>query len=285
MNILIAGAFGKLGTQLTKAAVAAGHRVTAADKVVKGIDGLDGARYAAREIDLTRPDTLEGLCDGMDVVITTVGLTVSSTVVTHYDIDLLGNLNLLNEAKRAGVAKFVFTSVIKADTDASVPMLDAKRRFEVALESSGLDYLIIRPSGYFYDIAKVFMPMIDSGAVRLLKGRTSRANVIDTADVADYILANLERSRETVELGGVETYSYEEIAGLFFSAAGKPAAVRYVPAFLFDLLALIARISGNGKYANILFGKWTLSHDMVAGLAYGQRSFKAYVQSLYPRKA
>jgi nucleoside-diphosphate-sugar epimerase len=63
------------------------------------------------------------------------------------------------------------------------------------------------------------------------------------------------------------------------------AAVRYVPGFLFDLLALIARISGNGKYANILFGKWTLSHDMVAGLAYGKRSFKAYVQSLYPREA
>lgn len=38
-------------------------------------------------------------------------------------------------------------------------------------------------------------------------------------------------------------------------------------------------------YANIRFGKLTLSHDMVASLGYGQRSFKAYIQGLYAEEA
>ena len=41
----------------------------------------------------------------VDVVITTMGLTGASTVITSYDIDYQGNLNLLNEAKKSNVKK------------------------------------------------------------------------------------------------------------------------------------------------------------------------------------
>lgn len=57
MKILITGAFGNLGTQITKAAIAAGHEVTAADKVCKPIEGIDPARYTTRGIDVTKPET------------------------------------------------------------------------------------------------------------------------------------------------------------------------------------------------------------------------------------
>ncbi len=279
MKLLIAGAFGNLGTEITKAAVAAGHTVVAADKTVKSLEGMDPSRYSAREIDVTKPDTLKGLCDNVDMVITTVGLTTGSTVVTHYDIDLQGNVNLLNEAKKAGVGKFIYTSVIKAETDASIPMLDAKHRFELALKSSGMEYLILRPSGYFYDIAKVFRPMIEKGTVLLLSGAVSKANVMDTADLADFILGHLDDRNQTIEIGGKETYSYEEIAHMFFAAVGKEPKIKYVPGFLFSVLAIVAKILKNGKYAGIRFGKWTLTHDMEASVKYGEKSFKAYIDS------
>ncbi len=51
---------------------------------------------------------MDALRDGADAVITTVGLTGVSSSITNYDIDFQGNLNLLNEAKRAGVKKFVY---------------------------------------------------------------------------------------------------------------------------------------------------------------------------------
>ena len=284
MNLVIAGAFGNLGTEITKAAVMAGHKVLAADMNIKVIPGLDQGAYISRTIDVTKPETLAGLCDGADMLITTVGLTTGSNVVTHYDIDLKGNMNLLEEAKRAGVKKFVYTSVIKADSDPSIPMLDAKAAFEKALKASGLDYLIVRPSGYFYDIAKVFAPMVEKGTVLLLQGVTSRANVIATEDLAKFIIGYSGAWNTTVEIGGSEVYTYEEIAEMFFSAAGKQCKIRYAPAVLFDLLALIAKLQRNGKYAPIRFGKWTLSNNMEATVKYGSSSFKQYIQTLYERK-
>ncbi len=281
MKLVIAGAFGNLGAEITKAAVMAGHEVLAADRILKAIPGLSPDSYRTREIDVTKPDTLAGLCEGADMVITTVGLTASSKTVTHYDIDLAGNINLLEEAKRRGVRKFVYTSVIKADTDASIPMLDAKASFEKVLKASGLEYLIVRPSGYFYDIAKVFAPMVEKGSVTLLKGVSSRANVIATQDLAEYLLTYSGAWNTTVEIGGTEVYTYEEIAAMFFAAAGKPCVIKYAPAFLFDILAFVAKLRRNGKYASIRFGKWTLVNNMEAAVKYGKSSFKQYIAELF----
>ena len=279
MKIVLAGAFGKLGTDILKVLVSKGFDVIAADMIKKKVEGLDG--FKTRIIDVTKPETLAGLCDGADIVITTVGLTGASTKVNHYDIDLEGNKNLLAEAKRAGVKKFVYISVLKAETDADIPMLDAKNKFEAELKKSGVPYMIFRPTGYFYDIAKVFMPMIEKGQVTLLGKKDVYANVIDTSDLAEYIMKNMSDQGKTLSVGGIETYSYAQIADMFFSAAGKPVIIKRAPAFLFDVLAFIAKVRKNGKYAIIKFSKWTLSQDMVGENCYGKLSFKEYIKNCY----
>ena len=55
--------------------------------------------FTFKKIDVTKPETLKGMCDGADCVISTVGLTKTSAEVTNYQIDLDGNVNILNEAK------------------------------------------------------------------------------------------------------------------------------------------------------------------------------------------
>ncbi|MFP4364169.1 MAG: SDR family oxidoreductase [Spirochaetia bacterium] len=281
MNILIAGGFGHLGQEVVKTAVKAGHNVTALDRSVREL-GFSG--FKPIQADVTNPAELAGTCESQDIIISTVGLTVSSRTVTHYDVDLAGNLNLLEEAQRAGVPKFVYVSVIHADSDPSVPMLDAKNRFEQALLKSGIDYLIFRPTGYFYDIAKVFQPMVKKGKVTLLKGNSVRANVIATSDFAQFILHHIEEKNKTFEVGGKEVYTYQEIADIFFQAAGKQKNISYAPAFLFDILSIIAKAANSGKYANIKFGKWTLLNDMEAEIQTGEKSFQEYVTSLYSHK-
>ena len=238
MKVVLAGAFGNLGIEILKALTAAGHEVVAADMVVDGAKEIVCER---RVMDATRPETLKGLCDGANAVISTVGLTRTSATITNYQVDYQGNLNLLEEAKRAGVQRFVYISVIKADSDPAVPMLHAKALFEEKLKASGLTWVIHRPTGYFYDIAKVFMPMIEKGQVTLLGKQDVHANVIDTPDFADFIVRHLEDENCTYDVGGRETYSYEEMAKMFFAAAGKPAVIKRAPVFLFDVLALVNR--------------------------------------------
>ena len=280
MKVVLAGAFGKLGTDILRQLAAQGHTVLAADLAVREVSGLAG-KYDARAIDVTKPETLRGLCDGADAVITTVGLTGSSATITNYDIDYQGNVNLLREAQRAGVKHFTYISVIKADSDPKVPMLHAKAMFEEELKKSGIPYVIHRPTGYFYDIAKVFMPMIEKGEVTLLGKQDAHANVIDTSDFAEFIVLHMCDENAVYDVGGKETYSYEEIARMFFEAAGKPAVIKRAPVFLFSVLAFVNKCKKNGKEAIIRFSKWTLTNELVGKDVYGKLSFREYIQSCY----
>lgn len=280
MNIVLAGAFGKLGSDILKALVQAGHTVTAADMITREIPEIEG-KYTPKKVDVTDKAALAGLCDGADAVITTVGLTRTSATVTNYEIDYQGNLNLLQEAQRAGVRKFAYVSVIKAETDPKVPMLHAKYLFEQELKKSDIPWVIFRPTGYFYDIAKVFMPMIEKGEVTLLGKETVRANVIDTTDLADFILLHLDDEGKTFDVGGTEVYSYEEMANMFFAAAGKQPVIKHAPPFLFSVLAFINKLKKNGKEPIIRFSKWTLTHDLVGDHQFGKLSFQEYIQSCY----
>ncbi len=278
MKVVLAGAFGKLGSDILRALVRDGHEVLAIDMIVRELADVPGG-YEAKQVDVTEPEQLAGICDGADAVITTVGLTRTSAEVTNYDVDYQGNLNLLNEAKRAGVKKFAYVSVLKADKAPKVPMLHAKYLLEQKLKKSGIPYVIFRPTGYFYDIAKVFRPMIEKGEVTLLGNKPVSANVIDTTDLADFILLHLDDRNETYDIGGTETYTYEEIARMFFAAAGKEPVIKHAPPFLFDVLAFVNRLKKNGKEAILRFSKWTLTEDMVADHRFGRLSFAEYIKN------
>ena len=277
MKVVLAGAFGRLGSDILRALVRDGHDVLAVDMVLRELDGIEGS-YEKKQVDVTKPEQLAGLCEGADAVITMVGLTRTSAEVTNYDIDYRGNLNLLNEAKRAGVKKFAYVSVLKADRAPKVPMLHAKYLLEEALKASGIDYVIFRPTGYFYDIAKVFKPMIEKGEVTLLGKKPVSANVIDTTDLADFMLLHLNDKNVTYDIGGTETYTYEQIARMFFAAAGKEPVIKHAPPFLFDVLAFINKLKKNGKEAILRFSKWTLTESMVAEHRFGRLSFKEYIE-------
>jgi uncharacterized protein YbjT (DUF2867 family) len=278
MKIVLAGAFGNLGTDVLKSLVAAGHEVTAADTAEREC-GVSG--YTFRKIDVTDPATLKGLCGGADIVISTVGLTKASDKVTNFDVDYRGNVNLLGEARDAGVNKFVYISVLRADEAPRVPILKAKYLAEEEIKKSGLDYIIYRPTGYFYDIVKVFRPMVEKGKVTLLSGAPVSANVIDTPDFADYIVSHLADRNLTVPIGGTETYTYEQIAKMCFAAAGRQPVISHVPPLLFDVLALASRLKKDGREAVIRFGKFTMTQPMVAEVKTGSHSFAQYIKDSF----
>lgn len=281
MKVVLAGAYGNLGADIFKALLKAGHEVVAADLVERDM-GITG-NFTFKKLDVTKPESLKGLCDGADCVITTVGLTKTSVTVTNYEIDYQGNVNLLNEAKAAGVKYFTYISVLKADEAPKVPMLHAKFLFEEELKKSGISYTIHRPTGYFYDIVKVFRPMVEKGEVTLLGKEPVHANVVSTEDFAEFIVAHMTDENKMYDVGGKETYSYEEIANMCFAAAGKEPVIKRAPAFLFDVLAFINKFKKNGKEAILRFSKWTLTEEMVGDTITGEMSFKQYIEDSFKK--
>ena len=283
MKILLAGAFGNLGAEILKSLCRQGHEVVAADLKERKVEGTEG-KYRFVSIDATNPDTLKGICDGVEVVITTMGLTGASTKFTSYDIDYKGNMNLYEEAKRAGVKKFNYISVISCDEKGAekVPMLHAKYMVEEEIKKQPMDWIIYRPTGYFYDIAKVFKPYVDKGEMQLLKGYGNvRANVVDCEDFADFIVEHMNDTNKTYNVGGKETYTYEEMADMCFKAAKKPLKIKWAPIWLFGILANLPKIKKEGKHDIILFSKWTLSHDLVGDTKVGEKSFAKYIKDYF----
>ncbi len=286
MKVVLAGAFGNLGAEILKCLVADGHEIVAADLKEAKVEGCE-SKYTFVAIDATKPETLKGLCDGAEVVITTMGLTGASTRFTAYDIDHKGNMNLYEECKRAGVKKFNYVSVISCDEKGAeeVPMLHAKYLVEQEIKKQPMDYIIYRPTGYFYDIAKVFKPYIDKGEMQLLKGHGGvKANVVDCPDFARFIVDHMNDTNVTYNVGGKETYTYEEMAKMCFDAAGKPLKIKWAPIWLFGILANLPKIKKAGKHDIILFSKWTLSHDLVGDTCIGDKSFAAYIKRYFGKE-
>ena len=286
MKVVLAGAFGNLGAEILKCLVADGHEIVAADLRETAVEGCEG-KYRFVAIDATNPATLMGLCYGADVVITTMGLTGASTRFTSYDIDYKGNMNLYEECKRAGVKKFNYISVISCDEPGAeeVPMLHAKYLVEEEIKKYPMEYVIYRPTGYFYDIAKVFKPYIDKGEMQLLKGYGNvKANVVDCPDFARFIVDHMNDANVTYNVGGKETYTYEEMAAMCFDAAKKPLKIKWQPKWMFNILANLPMIKKAGKHDIILFSKWTLSHDLVGDTTTGDKSFKEYIYNYFGNK-
>ena len=149
-----------------------------------------------------------------------------------------------------------------------------------------MEWVIYRPTGYFYDIAKVFKPYVDKGEMQLLKGYGGvKANVVDCPDFAQFIVDHMNDTNVTYNVGGKETYTYEEMAAMCFDAAKKPLKIKWAPIWLFGILANLPKIKKAGKWLGTAAGdfpRWKARGiDWFAGtsdwgaMAAGIRAFRA----------
>ena len=125
--------------------------------------------------EVTRPETLHGLCAGIDIVFSSIGITRQKDKVSFMEVDFQGNKNILDLALQASVKKFIFVSVFNAAL--LKECLLARELFVEALQTSGLDYTIVRPTGYFSDMSEN-VKMAKSGRIFLIGDGTHKINPI-----------------------------------------------------------------------------------------------------------
>jgi uncharacterized protein YbjT (DUF2867 family) len=277
MKIALAGAAGNLGKELVACLLADGHSVLALDSNIAALAPWQDRLAGICAVDLRRPEQIAGLLDGIEVVITTVGISRPRHLNDFQEVDYQANLNLLNAALSAGVRCFIYTSVARVDSDPSVPLLRAKHAFEERLKASGIGWLILRPSGYFTDIWNTFMTAAQRGQVLLIGApRQYGFSPIHPADVARFICQNLMLEGRTVDLGGPEDFTYAEISRLCFELLGKPPHLRLIALPLFNLLIFILRLANPGLYASMLFLRWASTTDLT-GPHIGERRVRDYL--------
>lgn len=227
-KITIAGATGYLGAHIIKA-LQARHlpflAIARNDTKLKE-QGLLREQIITAEV--TRADTLRGVLSGTDVLISTVGITRQKDGLTYMDVDYQANANLLEEAKKAGVKKFIYLSAINGDTNRHLKIFEAKERFVDALKSSGMDYLVVRPNGFFSDM-KDFLDMAKSGRVYLFGDGHFKLNPIHGADLANVIIDAIGTSDQELIAGGPDILTQNEIAEMALNTWMRPVKITHLP--------------------------------------------------------
>jgi uncharacterized protein YbjT (DUF2867 family) len=194
--------------------------------------------------EVTKPETLRGLCDDIDVVFSSIGIRHLRRRPTIWDVDCQGNLNLIAAAEQAGVADFIFLSVLHGpEMRRTVPVAEARERVVDALARTKLHWAVLRPTGFFNDM-KEFFAMARAGRVWLVGDGRARVNPIHGADIAAHVVDLLEEGYETGharDLGGPDTFSLREIGELAFRMLGRPPRFGRIPVSLLRAAATLSK--------------------------------------------
>lgn len=285
-NVLVAGASGYLGRYVALEFKKRGYRVRAfvrdPEKLKRPGPALEPAIFdLVDEVftgDATRPETLAGLCDGIDIVFSSMGLTRLDPKRTNEQVDHLGNLHILDIARPAGVQKFVYVSVFRAEQLMENDVVRAHERFVYNLRDSSLEHAVIRPNAYFSDMGQ-FLKLARKGHIFWLGDGHNKINPIHGADLAVVCVDAAEGKIKEIDVGGPEMFTFRSLFELAFNTVGKTPRITFMPLWLGEmglgLLRLFSpKLAGMASFF-VLANK--MENDAPA---YGSRKLKDYFMEL-----
>jgi len=228
MRLLLAGATGTLGRAIVRDLA---ERRRPARLVVRRPEALPADLPDSIEVvraEVTQPATLAGVMDGVEAVLTTVGITRQRDGLSYMDVDYGANRALLDAALGAGVPRFGYVSVFGGRALRDVALCAAKERFVDELEAAPIESVVLRPTGFFTDL-DAFLDMARRGRAWLFGDGQQRLNPIHPDDLAAVCLNALDAGTPEVPAGGPDVLTHEAIARLAFDALQRPARVSHLP--------------------------------------------------------
>lgn len=275
-RVMIAGATGYLGRYLCAEYQRRGWYVIALVRKARHASPIAADQLI--EAQATQPATLNGVMSGVDLVVSSLGITRQTDGLGYWDVDYQANLNLLRAAERAGVTRFAYVHVLRAAQMAHVPIVAAKSAFVAELQRANIASTVIAPTGYFSDMGD-FLTMAQKGRVWLFGDGSKQINPIHGADLAAATAQAVEDGLDGLDVGGPDVFTQRELAELAFACLGTAPRITYVPDVLrriaLRLLPYVAprRINGPAR-----FFLTALALDMV-GARHGTRHLTNHFQN------
>jgi len=251
-RVLIAGATGYLGKYAVRAFKQQGYYVRVLARSEERLYRAGPFTAPALSKDdfddvfigeITKPETLAGMLDGIDLVYSSVGISRQRDGLTFEQVDYQCNKNLIDLCEASGVKRFTYVSMQGAENIMQLAITKAHEKVVAGLKSSRLEYRIVRPCGYFSDMG-VLYDMAKSGRAYLIGSGTNKMNPIHGGDLARVCVEASEGDKLEVEAGGPDILTQREAAELAFDVVGKPVKITVVPIWLArGLVRFIALLS------------------------------------------
>jgi uncharacterized protein YbjT (DUF2867 family) len=275
LKVLVAGSTGYLGQHILQELKNREISYKAIARNPSKLPHLKPEQILKAEV--TIPSTLSGICEGFDVVISTVGITRQKNGLTYMDVDYQANLNLLREAQKAGVKKFIYISAINGDKMRNLKIFEAKEGFVDELKRSGINYTVLRPNGFFSDMGD-FLDMAKRGRVYLFGNGQYRLNPIHGADLAEVVVDSINSKEKEITVGGPDVLTQNEIAALALDSWYKDVKITHLPDWTRRLtISLLRTFTSSKTYGPIEFFMTVMAMDNVAA-RYGSHRLYSFFQ-------
>ena len=233
----VVGATGKLGMEICRQLVASRKPVRALVRAAAQRDRLAELQALGVRIvpgDLQDRASLEAVCrDAMAVISTANTLGSRQPHDSILASDLEGHRNLLGAARKAGVQRFVFVS-LSGCMPAWEAFVQARRAVEAYVRASGLVYTILGPAPIMETWLTPSMVVDITGArARPFGSGDGKLSWIARGDVARFAITLPEYplARDaTIDVGGPDWLSQNEVIRLCEALSGRPFTVEHLPA-------------------------------------------------------
>jgi len=249
MRIAITGANGFVGrhviAELLSDVAPADIRAIVRDPA-RAAGELPSAGLDVREGDVTRPESLRSVFDGIDTVVHTVAIPTERKG-SFARVNAEGARAVVREAERAGVRRLVDVSAIGASPASPYPFLRTKGEGQAAVEASVIPHVVLRPSILFGPGDDFFHRLrfaLRFPIVPLPGGGTARFQPLHVEDLARAIRAALFGSMAGVfEVGGPDPVTYRELLAETMRAYGIRRPTAPLPVFLMKPAALVFELT------------------------------------------
>jgi uncharacterized protein YbjT (DUF2867 family) len=236
-HVLVIGGTGMLGGQVVSELLARGKRVRALVRPTSDAKRLESNGVEIARGDMMDPASLLQAMDGADAVVSTAaGYTRHSKGDTD-EIDIIGNQNLANAARRAGVNRFVLTSILTCDQTPQVPHFWHKKLAEDRLEDLGVPFVALRPGAFLDMITQMGGDPFTKRRLMWFGSQTLPLTFVLTRDLAGYLADAVDApgvDGQRIDIGWDRPVSMEEIAQISGRLLGEKIRVWSIPAPLIN---------------------------------------------------
>ncbi|PZU64015.1 SDR family oxidoreductase [Sphingobium sp.] len=213
MAIAVTGATGQLGRLVLNQLK---QKVPSSEIIALGRspDKLAELGVAARRADYAKPETLDVALAGVDTLLLISSSEVGQRAEQHG--------NVIDAAKKAGVKRVVYTSLLHADTS-SLNLAEEHRQTEALLKGSGIAFTILRNGWYSENYTGSIPGAIAGGAFigSAGDGKISATPRLDYAEAAAVVLTGEGHAGKTYELAGDTAWTLSDLAAEISKQTGK----------------------------------------------------------------